>query len=365
MPPNYLNKITIYGFKSIRALSELTLTPLNVLIGANGSGKSNFISVFKLLNEMIQSRLQAFVGKEGGADNLLYFGQKITDKIEIALYFSDGATYCCDLIPATGDNLIFDWEEITVSGPNPQGISLGEGHKETELNHSPYYNQYKTIAYLQEYLKRIKVYHFHDTSATAKVKFSGDIHDNHFFRPDAANLAAYLYLLKEKHEQNYQEIVRIVQLAAPFFDDFVLQPSAENPDKIRLEWREKDSDKYFNASTLSDGTLRFICLATLLLQPKLPAIILLDEPELGLHPFAIHLLVELFKSVCTSQSTQLIVSTQSVTLINQLQPEDILVVEREKGQSTFKRLNANDLSVWLEDYSLGDLWEKNFFGGRP
>jgi predicted ATPase len=163
----------------------------------------------------------------------------------------------------------------------------------------------------------------------------------------------------------YRNIVETIRLVAPFFDDFVLRPSPLNPDKIRLEWREKGSDAYFNAHALSDGTLRFISLATLLLQPpdQLPTTILLDEPELGLHPYAINVLGGLLRS--TALDTQIIVSTQSVTLVNQFDPEDLVIVERENGASIFRRPDETEIEGWLEGYSLGELWEKNVLGGRP
>ncbi|OAD18892.1 hypothetical protein THIOM_005498 [Candidatus Thiomargarita nelsonii] len=170
-------------------------------------------------------------------------------------------------------------------------------------------------------------------------------------------------MLKNRYPLNYQNIIEAVRLVAPFFDDFRLQPSRLNPEKIKLEWQHVGSDRYFNAHSFSDGTLRFICLATLLLQPELPAIILLDEPELGLHPYAISMLASIMQSAATT--TQIIGVTQSVTLVNQFQLEDIIVIEREDEQSRFKRLNSEEIIHWLDDYGLGDLWEKNVLGGRP
>jgi predicted ATPase len=212
-------------------------------------------------------------------------------------------------------------------------------------------------------LRGARVYHFHDTSAAAKVKQSGDLNDNEALRSDASNLAAFLFLLKSKHPESYRRIASTVRLAAPFFDDFRLRPSPFNEQKILLEWSEKNSDAYFNAHAFSDGTLRFICLATLLLQPELPSLIIIDEPELGLHPYAIQLLAGLVRSA--SQKAQVILSTQSVTLVNQFSPEELIVVDRKDGASEFRRLSPQELESWLESYSLGELWEKNVLGGRP
>jgi predicted ATPase len=207
------------------------------------------------------------------------------------------------------------------------------------------------------------VHHFQDTSVSAKVKQTGDLADNTYLRPDAGNLAAFLYRLQEKQPFAFRAIEDTVRMAAPFFGRFNLQPDRLNPSKIRLEWQEKGSDTYFDAHALSDGTLRFISLATLLLQSPLPTTILIDEPELGLHPYSITVLASLLHAAAAW--TQLVVSTQSVTLVNQLSPEEIVVVNRKDGESVFRRLNEEEIAGWIDDYSLGELWEKNVLGGRP
>lgn len=362
-----LDKIKIKGYKSIRNLERLELSNLNVLIGANGSGKSNFISIFRLLNQIVDENLQVFIGQAGGANRFLYLGQKQTEQIEVSLTFGDNSYSCC-LVPAAGDRLIFGKEEISYHNrnyPSPRTISLGGGHRETELiEESENEPERVNIAdYVIKAIRSWKVYHFHDTSATARVKQEGDINDNESLRSDASNLAAFLYFLKEKQQPYYRKILAIIRRVAPFFNEFTLRPNPLNDKTILLEWQELGSDAYFDANMLSDGTLRFICLATLLLQPNLPSTILIDEPELGLHPYAIQLLVGMLRSA--SVQTQVIVSTQSVPLVNQLTPEDIIVVDRENNQSTFRRLDGKELENWLEDYGLGDLWEKNLLGGRP
>ena len=351
-----VERIVVQGFKSIRA-AEVELKPINVLIGVNGSGKSNLLSLFSFMNQVARRRMQKYVAQAGGADRLLHYGRKITERLHVELYFrtdEQSAMYTCSLIPTAEDLLIFE-EEIFGSVATTVADRLP--HEETAL-----FDWEGRVPFAASLLKAFStwhLYHFHDTSDSAKVKQMGDIHDNLVLRPDASNLAAYLYMLKNTAPEYYRNIVGIVQLAFPFFGDFVLRPSPLNPERIRLEWRERDSDLLFGPHDLSDGTLRFICLTTLLSQPpeRLPAIILLDEPELGLHPHAVVLLAEMVRSAALH--TQVILATQSVTLVNQFDPEDILVVERVYGETLFGRTTEEELASWLKDYTLGELWEKN------
>jgi predicted ATPase len=367
-----LERIVLQGYKSIEK-ADISLRPINVLIGANGAGKSNFISLFQFMNQLARQGMQRYVAQAGGADQILHYGRKTTEKLYIGLWFlrdeKNTHGYECTMIPTAEDVLVFEEERIYFHNrekyerPYESQRSL-RIHNETLL--LEWMQGGDQIAqHVFTALNSWQLYHFHDTSASAKVKQTGDINDNLFLRPDASNLAAYLYLLRETQNDYYRNIVETIRLAAPFFGDFVLRPSPFNKEKIRLEWQERGSDMLFGPHALSDGTLRFICLATLFLQPpdRLPTTILLDEPELGLHPYAISLLADMVSSA--SQHTQVILATQSVTLVNQFQPEDILIVEREQGKTVFRRLSEDEIASWLEDYGLGDLWEKNLLGGRP
>jgi predicted ATPase len=267
-------------------------------------------------------------------------------------------------VPSESDGLVFQQEECAFEKQRTQGIwteDLGSGHAESTLSERATYRP--VVSCVLDGLGSWVVYHFHDTSDSARVRKSCDLADNKRLRPDASNLAAFLYFLKQKHPGEYRNIVDTIRLTAPFLDDFVLEPDRLKPDTIRLAWRHTQSDRYFGPPTLSDGTLRFTCLATLLLQPDLPTTILMDEPELGLHPQAIGLLAELMKSAATR--TQIVVATQSVTLVNHFEPKDIVVVEQRNGRSLFRRLSDAETSEWLDDYGVGDLWEKNLLGGRP
>ncbi|MBM3941707.1 MAG: chromosome segregation protein SMC [SAR202 cluster bacterium] len=362
-----LHSMHIQGFKSIRD-QELEFGPLNVFIGGNGAGKSNLISCFHLLNRIYRQELAIYTGQAGGANAILHFGRKRTEKLSIKVTFAEGLNqniYELILIPTENNDFLIEseksnfWDTENYPGRPYLFPEHWSGQKEAQLATS----KGGISRYIQKYLDSYRIYHFHDTSPSAPPKQTCDVADNRFLRPDAANLAAFLYLLQEKKTDYYRNIEDTVRQIAPFFRGFKLVPTALNPDKIRLEWEEIGSDTYFNASALSDGTLRFICLATLLLQPDLPSVILIDEPELGLHPAAIQILAGLFQSASTR--TQLLVATQSVTLINHLEPQHVWVVNREDGASVFKHLREADMASWLEDYSLGELWEKNVLTGRP
>jgi predicted ATPase len=359
-----LERLEVKGFKSIREMN-LELHSLNALIGANGAGKSNFISLFQLVNRIIDNQLQLYVGKSGGPDNLLHFGQRVTDELSVKLSFAPN-NYQFSLVPTQSNTLVFSDERCSYQAddyPQPYEIVMGAGHPETNIYREVQNYPGRVAQHVTDRIKSWKIYHFHDTSDSSGMKQLCNINDNLALRPDASNLSAFLLFLNRNFNQHYQNIVDTIRLVAPFFNEFVFRPSPFNNQQVQLEWRETGSDAYLNAHSLSDGTLRFICLTTLLLQPDLPSVILLDEPELGLHPYAITLLADLLKQAATK--TQVIAATQSVTLINRLEPADIIVVDREEKQSVFRHLDNKNISEWLDDYGLGELWEKNTFGGRP
>lgn len=371
---NPIKSLSIEGFKSIRALENFKLGSLNVLIGANGAGKSNFVSFFRILRELIEQRLQVAIRTmEGGADACLYMGPRVTKQFAAKLSFGSNG-YEFALVPTVDNQFVFAEETAVFHGDSGAiRTSLGSGHTEAKLkamkdDPGTRGARHGIEHYVYEAISSWVVYHFHDTSLSAGVRRQRPINDDEVLRPDAQNLAAFLYRIQRTNPGNYREIRDAVRLAAPFFDDFKLRPIPTNPDMIQLEWMQRESEYPFLAHQLSDGTLRFICLATALLQPRPPATMLFDEPELGLHPYALTLLGNMFKA---SQQhgldlgKQIIISTQSAPLLDEFEPKDVIVVERSQGQSTFRRLNPAELTEWLKEYSIGELWQKNLLGGRP
>ncbi len=356
---NQITRLVLRGYKSI-AECDIEMGRLNVLIGANGAGKSNFIRFFRLIQRILDQQLQLMVGEMGGPDALLHFGRKTTEELHAELYFGNNG-YRFTLRPTEDNRMMFSREALWW---NQHGDwRPRSGHFETYAEEQK--RKTRIYDFVVPAMRSWRVYHFHDTSRSALVKQVHGINDNEYLREDARNLAAFLYRLKQLHETHYKRIVKAVRLVAPFFGDFHLRPSVENKEKILLEWTETGQDIPFTASALSDGTLRFICLATVLLQPErfMPAAIIIDEPELGLHPYAITVLAGLMKRA--SERHQLIVSTQSVELVNEFDAEDLIVVDRAGAASTLKRLDTGALREWLADYSLGELWKKNLLGGRP
>ena len=355
---NQLSRISIAGYKSIKKC-DLNLNKINVLIGSNGAGKSNFISALSLLQNVLNKNLQLTVA-QGGVNSFFYNGRKETDEIYIEVYFNNNS-YGFYLMPTDDNRIIFKKEFYRFNGYESP---VAKGHDESKWEHGV---SNHITGYVRPILKKQdwRVYHFHDTGRNAKVKQEHNVSNNKRLLFDASNLAAFLYRLRNNYEKNYNEIIQTINLIAPYFNDFVLDPQEGNEEQIVLKWSQKGCDDIFNASQLSDGTLRFICLTTLLLQPHelQPATIIIDEPELGLHPYAITIFSEMVKQL--SNEKQIIISTQSVELLNEFDVDDIIVVNRSESGSTFNRLDKEKLSLWLEnDYALGDLWKKNILGGR-
>ncbi|MGW4031893.1 AAA family ATPase [Streptomyces sp. NPDC004838] len=361
-------RITVSGYKSV-VQAELDLGPVTVLVGPNGAGKSNFIGAVELLGHIADHDLRMEVGRRGGAEALLHGGAKATAPIRLRVEAGKNSlinVYEAVLVPAAEGDLIFESETLQFHDSRhhrqPWSREIGRGHRESKLTGKVLEGPVGGAAeHTLEILRGCRVFHFHDTTSGAPVKQAGYASDSDVLKPDAGNLAAFLLGLQQGYPAAYQKIVRTVRSVAPFFRDFVL--AEDTSERVRLRWKQTDSDTVFPAGALSDGTLRFICLTTLLLQPDPPALLVLDEPELGLHPFAISVLAELLHSV--TRKSQVLVATQSVTLLDQFDIGELVVAERVHGSTQLRRPDSDALETWLEEYSLGDLWLKNLLGGRP
>lgn len=369
---SYLRKVRIEGYKSFgigECSAEVELKDVNILIGANGSGKSNFISFFTMLSNMMTGGLQNFVAINGTSEELLHFGTRVTPLIDAVLEFRNNSNtdiYSFGLARSVQDTLIIASEEIEW---NNRKIPLSSGRKESFFSSGELTEDYEKV--IRHILRSCQAYQFHDTSPRSNIRNSPRVDNNRILYSDAGNLAAYLYMLKSKSENTkkyYDRIVGRIRDMIPEFDDFLLKPQELNANYIKLNWVQKNNRNYvFGPEQISDGSLRFMALATLFLQPPdmLPNVIIIDEPELGLHPQAVDALAMMIK--VASENCQVIVATQSARLLDSFTPEDIIVVDWDKGKrsSRLRRLEQDRLEEWLTDYSLSQLWEKNVIGGQP
>lgn len=369
-----LKSIQIKGFKSISEKKpvSLALGRVNVILGANGAGKSNIISFFKMLNFMMSGSLQNFVEANGSGQNFLHYGPKITRQIVGKLELENDEfndNYDFTLYYANPDRLIVSSEEVTYyrkkeRKPNPRKLDVE--YKESVLSQR---SNDESLKIIHRMLSRCKVYQFHDTSAESSMRRANSKDFNNYLQAEGGNVAAFLYRIRDEFPQDYVRIVRYVQSVVPLFKDFVLEPNSYG--NIMLQWRDNSATDYIlNPNQFSDGSLRFIALATLLLQPKrtMPYVIIIDEPELGLHPIAISQLAEMIKEA--SINAQIIIATQSPYLIDEFEAKEIVVIESEKDDNgryntISKRLDEKELEGWLEEYTLSELWDKNIIGGRP
>lgn len=358
-----LEKISLSGYKSFRELNSFRMNSgLNVLIGANGSGKTNFIRFFELLGNIMDANkgLQNYVSSRGRADAFLFQGMKVTPEFTAHLEFGLNE-YKFTLRAADDRSLFFAQESAPFAGPRFGHIKndQGSGHLESPLARSA--NLSSSQQWVANTIRDWRVYHFHDTSPSAPVMGRCNIVDNEVLHSNAANIAAFLMNLSSRHPEYYEQILETVRQVAPFFGTFVLREVGAG--QTQLLWKDRYSDLLYYPHQLSDGTVRYICLATLLLQPDPPSTILIDEPELGLHPQAIKLLASLLHE--TASRSQLIVSTQSSVLLDEFEPDQVIVANHRDGETVLARQDHSQLEEWLKEYTLGQLWEKNELGGQP
>ncbi len=363
-----LQKIQLTHFRSFFQI-EVEIRNINVLIGGNGSGKSNFISLFSMLNYIQIGKLGDWIANKGGFDNIVYNGIQENEFIHFSFFFetegSNGQNIYELSLRTTEENYIVDAEKFGFWKSN-ESLKPFFQHQETNQTET----KLKHLAerkvdmphHIYSNIKGFQVFHFDDVSANSNKKRLQNIDEGYPLHPEGDNIASFLYYLKQNEIDYYDKILAIIRLVTPYFDDFILEPELSNSNQIKLKWREKNNLKILSAALISDGSIRFICLCALLLQPTPPLLIVIEEPELGLHPLAISFLAELIKKA--SLRTQIILSTQSVTLLNQFEPSDILVVDRDQSSSQINRLNEQELQDWLDEYSLGQLWENNYLGGR-
>lgn len=351
-----MERIEIHGYKSIKNL-DLPLRNINIMIGANGSGKSNLLSFFVFLKLVYNRVLKESVALVGGMDKFLFMGRKNTPEISMKLTFPSNAY---SLTLKVGNESLIVTKEGLWYDKNPfRGniVDIASMSEESNLQ----FSTDPRAGYVRDYLNELKKYHFHDTSRNSPFTKVSNIHNDGFFLySQGENLASFLYVIKQQTPLSYHLIVRTIQSVAPYFRDFFFRP--DDAGNMSLKWQDKYCENVYGATDLSDGTIRFIALTTLFLQPNLPKTIILDEPELGLHPVAISKLSGLIKSAA-AKGCQIIIATQSTDLISHFDAEDIIAVDQRNGESYYRRLSTAELGVWLEDYTIDELWKRNMING--
>ena len=375
-PTPRLESLSIKGFRSLADVNLTGLGATTVLIGPNGSGKSNFMRFFEMMSWMLRSRsLGEFVERYGGADDQLYGGNVTTPRMEaqLALRTESGRNeYRFSLTHVHPDRFMFANEEFRFSrldwNTEAPWTPLGSGHREAEIVEAAHswgtsgVNP-TTARVIVHLLRNCAVYQFHDTSDTSNFKKRWDIDDNQKLRSHGGNLASVLYRLEHEDDRRFAAICRHIARVLPVFDRFEID---EGYGRVLLRWKAKGTDKTFGAHLTSDGSLRFFALVTLLNLPRtmLPDVLLLDEPELGLHPVAISLVGDMIRAL--SHDLQIIVATQSPLLVDAFELGDIMVLELEDNRTTFRRVEPGAYETWLNDsFTPGELWQKNLLGGRP
>ena len=376
-PESKIVSIKIQGFRSLADVELTNLPNAAVLIGPNGSGKSNVFRFLEMVRQMLRyRRLGEFVARQGGADDQLFGGSGYTKQlsVEMSMSFNDlQCDYRFVLEYAFPDRFIFAKEELRSIRDDQRGVQeaiwipLGSGHGEATIVETTQGTDYSGVnptvaSAIVNLLRNCNGFQFHDTSDSASFKHYWDVEENYRLLSDGGNLAAVLHRLENQDLRRYEYICKQISRILPNFDRFAID---ESYGKVLLRWKAKGSDKTIGAHLTSDGSLRFFALVTLLNLPPemLPDIILLDEPELGLHPSAISLLGGLIRSL--SVDKQIIVATQSPLLVDDFAPEEIFVTELQEGQTRITRQDEEYLSVWLDKYSTGELWQKNVLGGHP
>ncbi len=371
-----IESVKIRGFRSLADVDLAGLGPAVVLIGANGSGKSNLIRFFEMLSWMLRARrLGEFVERQGGADDQLFGGRSTRAIIEaeIRLRTSQGRNdYSFALTHAHPDRFFFTREAFRFSQEGRQETApwqyLGSGHREaaiTEAAETPedYPVNPTTARVIVSLLRSCAIYQFHDTSDTSTFKRKWDVDSNSSeLRSHGGNLAAVLYRLEHEDSRRYEWICHQISRVLPTFDRFTI---SERYGQVFLNWRARGQEKTFGAHLTSDGSLRFFALATLLNLPSemLPQVLLLDEPELGLHPAAVSLVGDMIQSL--SAERQVIVATQSPLLVDAFDIDEIIALNLKEGRTEPQILDRNRYREWLDKFTAGELWQKNLLGGHP
>jgi len=379
-------QLEVRGYRRLRQV-ELQLAPLNVLIGANGVGKSSVLDAVDLLAASAEGSLENAISEAGGISSLLTLDGR-TDSLRFSLQLPIGTDQPLKYelnISREGVGYGIRREQLTqrqdLMLPDPfKFIDSRAGHvlyhdpveknlvrpnwdyKATETALSQVPRMYQTPEKFRQLLASSSaLYHSLDVSFRAPVRLPQPLQPANTPGSDGSDLLPCLYTMRETDRDRYEAVEDALRIAFPTFERLDLPPAAAG--RLTLGWKDRNFTQPIYPHQLSEGTLRFLWLATLLQSPGLPAVTLIDEPEVSLHPEMLRLLAELLREA--SSRAQLIVATHSDRFVRFLQPKELVVCDlAEDGGMLVRRASDLDLDGWLADYALDELWSMGRLGGR-
>lgn len=375
--------ITIEGYRRLSSV-HLAMRDLTVMIGANGVGKTSLLDVFKLLAASAKGQLLEQIG--GGLEGMLTRGKAdhLAISLEAGVPGHAPLKYNLKLIPARGSSYEIGVETLTQhNNPNePLPQKFIDSHKqnvkyfdvqtkrwesptwehnlfETSLSQVP--KMYQQSENLRKQLASCTYYGALDVSDRSPVRQPQDMRPATLPGANGEDLVSCLYDLRETDPDRFEIVEDTLAAAFPDFEKLNFPPVAAG--KLSMTWKDKNFPKPIYVHELSEGTLRFLWLVTLLQSRGLTSITLIDEPEVSLHPELLRLLADLMREA--SKRTQLIVATHSDRLVRFLKPDEVLICDAEGGLTTMTWADKLDLDRWLSEYSLDEVWAMNLMGGRP
>ena len=368
-----LERIESVHIKGFRSLADVRLDRIPnpmVLLGTNGAGKSNVLRFFEMLKEMAHLRLGEFTLRQGGSDDQLFGGARLTQRIEATVFFRTtlGRSRVMFVLQhAHPDQMTITGEQFRSLDPEDSEndavylfFDQPVGYESAFVQESGSSTADMRLRKAAGLLADCAHYQFHDTSDCAPVKTRWDVEDNHRLLGHGGNLASVLLSLQKNEARRFDLICKQIALVVPDFNGF---QNVEHYGKTILRWRSKATGKTIGAHLTSDGSLRCFQLVTLLNLPDalLPRIVLLDEPELGLHPAAVALISQMVKSLAGRR--QVIVATQSPHFVDAFGLKEVVVLELRDGRTEATKPDPSRFSRLLKDYSTGELWWKGVLGG--
>ena len=388
---NYFERIHVQGFRRLHDV-DLKLRPLNVLIGANGCGKTSLLDVFTLLSASASGELKATLGEYGGLDpNLTALSSIPGEKAPFMRFELDRTSddfpvvkYAISL-KARGTAYHIPEERLTQhideSKPEPMKhiesthgrvryFDPGEkGLKAPEWEHDPTESALSQVLKMYQQPERFRQvlgssthYHVLDVGVRAPVRLPQKMQEASLPGQDGEDLLPCLYWMREAAPERFEVIEDTLRVAFPAFERLNFPPVASG--MLAMSWKETTSKSPFFAHQLSEGTLRFLWLVTLLYSPGLTEVTLIDEPEVSLHPELLSILADCMRDA--ARRTQLIVATHADRLVRFLKPEEVVTFDvEEEGASTATRAEDLDLDAWLKEYTLDQVWQHGRMGGRP